>query len=125
MTLAGDPGPNAVASTPLNQQAAVKLDANGNGTVSLGPQGRNVWRLLVAAVSTTTTKTSKCLIYMGLSALPGNLIDGTTTGQLDSTDLVERYPLVAGEKIFAQWTGGNPGDFATLSIFGSEQTQPS
>lgn len=111
-------------SAPINTSNEVTLDANGNGECDLGPQGPHVWRITVAAVSIpNAVKSPVCKVFMGRDTNPNNLIDGTFTGQLDATELVARYPLTAGERIFAVWTGGDVGAVATLSIYGDEYTQ--
>lgn len=116
-------GVGSPITTPLNSSGSVRLDANGNGIVALGPQGSAVWALTVAAVSTSTSvKVPQCSVYMGTSAVPANLVDGTFTGNLDSTDRVSGWPLLPGQQVWAVWSGGDAGATATLSIIGTERT---
>lgn len=126
MTLAGG-APSGVPTTPLNLVNRAVLDGAGNGRCSLGPNGGGlVWQLTAAAIKTSTSaKVPSCDIYMGRTATPENLIDTTTIGNSNSTSRVAAYPLQSDERIFAVWTGGDPGAEAFLSIFGTERTGPS
>lgn len=106
---------------PLNTSGSVTLNASGTGTVTLAPGMGLRWALTVAAVSTSTSvKVPQCNIYMGGSPTPDNLVDGTFSGNLDSTGRVDGLPLMNGQKVMAVWTGGDVGAKATLSITGTE-----
>jgi len=101
----------------LNEAKNVVLDSNGNGTVQIGPAKANErWRVRTVAVSTSTAvKVPTASVYTGYLA-PGNLIGGTYTGSNDSTDVdVELGP---GSFLTVQWTGGDAGARATVSIYG-------
>lgn len=105
---------------PLNLAASVKLDASGNGTAQLSPGIGQVWNLTAAAVSTSTAVLfPTCSIYVGATISPSTFVDATYTGNQDSTDRVNLYPLMFAETIFAVWAGGDPGAIATLSILGT------
>jgi hypothetical protein len=121
MTYSGEP-----ATTPLNQFDNCILDASGAGTCMLEPPGGAVvWQIGVAAVQTVPAVLVPTVkIYMGPSATAPYLVDGTSTGDLDATSLVAAFPLQAGQKIFAVWSGGDVGATGTLSIVGVERTKP-
>lgn len=109
------------APVSFSDAASVVLDANGNGTVSLGPkiQGQK-WNLSVAAIRTSTAnKIPQCSLYMGGPPDPSNMIDGTYSGDLNSSSRVDAFPLFPGQKLYAVWTGGDPGATATLSVVGT------
>jgi hypothetical protein len=104
---------------PLNTFGSVVLDGSGNGIVTLGPRIGQRWNVLTAAVSIpNAVKIPQANIYIGGSASPGNLVDGTFTGNLDSTSKTANYQIPQQESIIAQWIGGDPGATATLSITG-------
>jgi hypothetical protein len=107
---------------PLNTFANVKLDSSGNGTAQVGPNIPGVtWIPTTAAVFTTSTaNTPLANLYLG-SVSPVNFLGGTYDGNNDSTDL--SVTVMNGMQIFCQWTGGDAGAQATLSIFGT-QTVP-
>jgi hypothetical protein len=110
-------------SYPLNLAVFVKLDGSGNGTVSLGPYVGQRWRLSNAAVSTSTAvKVPTCILYMGGAAVPGFQVDSTYTGSQDASAKVDAFPLTNGQKIFAVWSGGDANAIATLSLFGTVET---
>lgn len=113
-------------SRPLNTSDRATANAAGTATVSLAPRIGQRWRLENAAVSTDALPTAplvpQCNIYMQGSPTPNNLIDGTFTGNLDSTGRVSAMPLTNGQPITAVWTGCNVGDVCTLSISGTEES---
>jgi hypothetical protein len=110
-------------SYPLTTNASVTLGGSGNGTVSLGPQVGQRWRLRTASILIPNAiLIPQCKIYMGGAALDPFFIDGTYTGALASTSNVNGRPLTNGQRIFAVWTGGNPGAVATLTIAGTVET---
>lgn len=112
-----------INSRPINQAANATLDGTGAGTAYLGPAPGKVWRLTIAAVQTNTAvKVPTCIIYMGAAATSNNLIDGTFTGNLDTSDAVTAYDLSNGNYLWAVWSGGDPGSIGTVSIYGFEDT---
>lgn len=110
---------------PVNTFATVTLDGSGNGVCKIGVSNRNqVMNLTVAAIRVTSALIASkpvpaCIIYIGPTNTDDNIIDGTMVGSLNSTSRVSGHPIMYGDYIWAAWTNGNPGDIATLSIFGS------
>jgi hypothetical protein len=105
----------------------VTLDGFGNGVTSLGPNVGEEWRLDIAAIRTSTfadptVPVPSCEIFMGASLDPQFLVDGTFSGNLNSTDAVSSFPLTAGQKCWAKWSNGDPGSTAVLSITGVANT---
>lgn len=114
-------------SYPLNESNNVTLDVGGNGTTSLGPNVGEQWTISNAAIRTSTAtdpnvNVPSCNIYVGAAPLPQFLVDGTFTGNLNSTDAAGAFPITAGQKIWAEWLNGDPGSVATLSITGTVET---
>jgi hypothetical protein len=98
------------------------LDGSGNGTASIGPIGpREVWSPQVASVSVATNENeAACKTYVGDPISP-IFVDSTLSGSTgDSTDRISAYQVPLGWKIWATWTGGDPGAVATLSVAGTK-----
>lgn len=106
---------------PLNEAASVALNGAGAGTVSMAPHSvSQIWRLSVAAVKVSSAVLEpQCSIYIGSQPIDAFFVDGTFTGSLDSTDSVANFPISRGQKIWAVWSGGDPGAIATLSVLGT------
>ncbi len=107
---------------PLSEAAFVTLDASGNGTARIGPAAHGVtWKPTVVAVRTSTSTLSpQCRIYAGDRVTDGNFIDGTFTGQQNSTDAIAGQVLLLGQYVFAVWVGGDIGAQATLTVTGTK-----
>lgn len=96
--------------------ADVTLDASGNGEVSLGPYGTVTWHVVASSINTTSPGAGsipQCVLYQGAKR-----IDIAYDGSADSCDIP--YDLTPSMKAKAVWTGGNPGDVATLTLIGTE-----
>lgn len=108
---------------PINLANSVVLNASGGGTAKLGPNIGQRWNILTASVLVPTPNVlvPPCNIYIGGAPISDFFIDGTYTGNLDSTSRTAGYILSAGDFIFAVWTGGDVGAKATLSIYGQQQ----
>jgi hypothetical protein len=106
----------APRTVPLNTSGTVKLSAAGAGTVTLAPTGLENWHVTRVAVTVTTNVLEPVArVYIG-SVAPGNLLAGTYTGSLDSSD--EDQYVSPGQPLLCVWTGGDAGATATLSVFG-------
>lgn len=112
-------------SYPLNVSASVTFNGSGAGTVALGPNVGQRWSNITAsiAVSQPVVNEPMCSLYMGAAAIPGNLIDGTYTGSLNSSTNTSSRPLTAGQRIFAVWSGGDSAATATLTLTGTLETE--
>jgi hypothetical protein len=69
----------------------------------------------VAVSVTSNVKEPVAQVYIG-SVSPGNLLAGTYTGSLDSSD--EDQWINPAQPLLCAWTGGDAGAVATLSVFG-------
>lgn len=107
-----------MADQPLNDGADATLDAAGNGTAVLQVPALETWHLTRVAVSATSnTSEPEARVYIG-SVIPSNLLGGTYSGSLDSSD--ETQDVQPGQRIYCVWSGGDPGASATLSVFGTK-----
>jgi hypothetical protein len=104
---------------PLNTFGSAVVPASGIATVSLSPQIGQRWVVTAAAVSSSTAvKVPQCNIYIGNAPSPTNLVDGTFTGNLDSTSKTAGFIINTGQNIIAVWSGADVGATVTLSIIG-------
>jgi hypothetical protein len=109
-------------SQPLNLGTDVQLDGSGNGRAHLGPTyGPPTWHVQTISVRTSQPgqgKIPQCALYRGTEDSNG-YIDLTYDGSADSTDV--NFDITQGVEIIAVWTGGNPGNVATLSVYGTRE----
>lgn len=108
----------------LYETGQVILDGSGNGTVKLGPlSAREVWNAANASVKVAThVLEAKCFIYVGNTATPQYFRDSTLTGSTgDSTGKVDSAPIKVNTYVWAVWTGGDPGQQATLTVTGTKE----
>ena len=111
-----------MASLLLDTSASVKLNGSGNGQISLGPASGQMWTVSYTTVSTVSQAAPlpQCNISTGSTSGPVTVLDATYTGNGDSTNApATLYP---GGVLWAVWTGGNPGDVATLRVQGQSVT---
>lgn len=81
-----------------------------------------MWTVGVAAVSCSTNGSeATCRLYAGGAASQGTFVDGTTWGSTGDSTSNFASPVYAGQQVFAQWTGGDPGAIATLVVQGTRQ----
>lgn len=105
-------------------QTQITLNGSGAGTASLGPTGHGVvWTLGTISVrtgQTVSTGTCQCSIYVGDDASATNFADATFSGDTgDSTNAASGRQIRLGKQVWAVWSGGVPGDIATLTITGT------
>lgn len=111
-----------MTTLPLADSASVTLDGAGNGTARIGPAAHGVlWRPTVASVKVSTaTRSPQCRIYVGDSATDANFVDGTYTGNQNSTSNLAGQEIRLGQYVIAVWAGGDAGAEATVSISGTK-----
>jgi hypothetical protein len=93
----------------------------GVATVSVGPQGLgNVWYPAQATVGTSSgvTDSSTCSVYLGPAGVPVTLVGTIFPGGIGTLALAVP-PMSPGEYLIFQWTGGNPGDQASVNVIGT------
>jgi hypothetical protein len=107
---------------PLNMGVTTILNGAGNGRLTLGPTfGPSTWHVQTISVRTSQPGAGdipQCATYRGTEDANG-YIDTTYDGSADATDV--NFDLTQGTEIIAVWTGGNPGDVATLSVYGTRE----
>jgi hypothetical protein len=115
---------DSVSEYPFTQSGRVVLDGSGNGRVTLTPQVGQRWTVAIASVlvQPALTNIPQCSLYVGGDATPDAFIDGTYTGNLNSTDALSAHPVSSGVKVIAVWLGGDAGDTATLTLRGTQST---
>jgi hypothetical protein len=102
--------------------AQVTVQADGSATAQVAPQGLGTtWYPQQANISTSTgaDDSSTCAIYLGASALNSLQVGQSYAGGGDTVGL-SVPALTPGGLLIAVWTGGVPGDLATLSIIGTQ-----
>ena len=103
----------------LLTSGSATVAADGTATVVLGPvpPGRR-WLVDTTTVSLSTGNgTAK--VYNGTAADDGQLIEGTYSGALDTTDRINT--LGTGEAITVQWSDATPGALARVLLRGVSQ----
>lgn len=106
---------------PLNETATVLLDGSGNGIARVGPlSAREVWYPANAHVSASSNiDEAVCQIFVGDSVIPQYFRDGTFSGSSgDATDRISADIVRVGLYVWAEWTDGDPGAVATLTVTG-------
>jgi hypothetical protein len=97
---------------------------SGEGIISVGPQGLgNVWYPAQAVIGTTSgiNDNSVCNAYLGVAGVPTTLV-GTAYPGGSGTIALAVPPLSPGEYLIFEWTGGNPGDVASVNVLGTMDT---
>lgn len=101
---------------------AAVVPAGGKVSISVGPQGLGtIWYPQSAAIATTTgaADASTVTVYIGPLGLQTQIGGQSYSGGASSVGL----PVPAmwpGYFVFATWTGANPGDLATLTVYGTQ-----
>lgn len=106
----------------LQAAEVISLDADGNGTAEIGPgsQGPATWH--VTGVIVQTDRPGKAPIprvqvwldQTNAAGVQGLTYDGSfAQGHSDVT-------MTRGQKLIATWTGGQPGDIASLTVTGEK-----
>jgi hypothetical protein len=106
----------ALRVLPLAESSSAAFNAAGRAVVTLGPsRSYERWHITLTAVQTTSTTQTTLKEYRYTEA-PNNFIEGTSAGNLNSSDSVK--DLSSGERITYVWTNGTPGSVATVTIRG-------
>jgi hypothetical protein len=109
--------------SPLDTNGSVILDATGAGRVLLGPRQGQLWLPQEVIVQTTTTnKLATCVISIGHATVALKYIDDTVSGYGDVSSKISGQQIYPGTYVWAVWSGGNPGDYASLTIHGTQRT---
>lgn len=111
---------------PMRETATVTLDlVLGNGIAQLGPlSARETWYPDNVHVSANPqpVNDAQCQIFVGDTVGPNNFRDGTFAGSSgDSTDRCNADVIKSGHFVFAQWTSGDLGVQAYLTVTGEKE----
>lgn len=100
----------------LDASGSITLDGSGNGTVRLAPAGEK-WEVRRTRVECSTSTTEAVVRLYRNQVAPRYVIDGTESGSTgDTSDTV--YFLEDGVGVIVEWTGGDPGATATVTLSG-------
>jgi hypothetical protein len=105
----------------LDKDGRVVLDASGNGTVTLQPEGFRTWRVTVINVRTTQTVTQtpipQCTVYLGAKG-DGNIVAQTYMGNRSTA--TGNITVQPSQPLLIEWTNGVAGTTATVSLYGTQ-----
>ena len=106
----------------FRDSSQVTLDANGDGSIRLGPERHGVrWTINRITVQTSTdTKVPIAKVYRG-GIGDASFLTGTFVGSFDVDDGLNEE-LNHGEYLTVAWTGGDSGATATATWTGIEET---
>lgn len=103
---------------PLNTMVTTVLDGDGNGSIGTGPLSPGeTWTLgAVAFRCSSNNAEATCLTFVG-----GNFAGGSTFGSTgDSGQAAAGSVIGVGTVVEAQWSGGDPGAIAYLTVTGQK-----
>ena len=117
-------------TVPLTEWASTTLDADGNGTIQLGPNRHaNVWHPSAVSISTTADSLSTnvvpgatCSIYAGPLANFNTFVDSTYNVNGAPSSVIDGQVVYCGQYVFAIWDGATPNVTATLIVYGTQDT---
>ena len=100
----------------LDVDGSVTLDGSGYGVVRLAPAGEKWEVRRTRTECSTATNEATVKVYRNQVA-PRYVIDGTYSGSTgDTSDTV--YYLEDGQAVIIEWSGGDPGATATVTLSG-------
>jgi hypothetical protein len=109
-------------TVPLLQAAQSVIAADGTATVTVGPSGVGAkWYPNTATFGTTSGPSTSCfvILYAGFVS-QATLLNGQAYSGGGDTAGLAIPQMTPGDVIVAQWSGGIPGDTATLTVTGSQ-----
>ena len=107
---------------PLDEGFQTVLDGSGNATIVIGPSYTyQTWYPNRISVNVTSNvKEPVFKYYRGRTVGNINYLDGTYTGSNDSSAVLG-IVLHPGETLLCQWTGGDAGAIATVTLGGEKE----
>lgn len=107
-------------ATRLDASASVILDSSGYGYVRLAPTGEK-WEITRSRMECNTS-VNEALGKMYVNVISNNkVVDGTYSASTGDTSDTVVY-LEDGQAIFYEWTGGDAGATATVTLSGWRST---
>jgi hypothetical protein len=114
---------------PLGPATASVALAGGTGsaTANIGPvRVRENWQLTACGVKatfpgnqTSPTNDTECFLYAGSSAGPTTFVGKSVTGSSGDTCGLTGVTLQPGQQIWCVWVGGDAGQIATMTVYGT------
>jgi hypothetical protein len=103
---------------PVFTSASVVCDANGAGTVRIGPNTYgHTWEIhLVSITNTSVVNQSQFFLYLG-AASPSLQIGGSWSGNLDQNS--DTITLRFGDQLVGVWSGADAGSTSMMLISGT------
>jgi hypothetical protein len=110
----------------LSKTNAATVQSDGTAIVRLSPSVGEYWSPMMVRISTTSGITSYCAIFHGGSTTSDatTFIDDTYLGNGDASSFIAGTIVQYGDSIIAKWSGGNTGDAAILTIYGTYSNLP-
>lgn len=109
---------------PLQVSVPIVLNGSGNGIASAGPlSAREIWYPGNVHVAANANPTSQafCQVFVGPDTTASNYRDSTGFGSTGaSTGACNADVIRSGWRVWAVWTGGDPGVQAVLTITGTK-----
>lgn len=108
----------------LREVGFIVLDGSGNGTAKIGPlTALETWypETVAVKVNPNPANEAACTISVG-DQNTKSFRDYTVSGSSgDSTGKASGDRLVKGDHVWADWTGGDPGQRATITVMGTKE----
>lgn len=114
-------------TVPLNESQSVTLNAFGDGTAKVGPNGHGVkWSPAAVSMRTNSgpnpTNNAFGEIFAGSTATQDNFVDSTYTASTgDSSGTIDGVVLELGQYVWGVWHNGDPGAQATITVTGTQE----
>jgi hypothetical protein len=95
------------------------IPMSGQLTLSIGPDGLNVWYVVYAAIATTSGAADVSTAQVSVGPIGAGLAPGgqSYAGGGDSVGLGNQA-LRPGDYVSVTWSGGTPGDTAMVTVYG-------
>ena len=98
------------------------IAAGGAGTASVGPQGWGTrWYPQQVTIATATGPNDTSTVTFYLGAIASSQIVGTSSAGGGDTIGLAVPMMQPGDLLIAVWTGGNPGDWASMAVIGDQE----
>lgn len=113
-----------MTTQPLLQAQQITLDGSGAGQMRFGPVPFfQKWTVNIMSVTTSGPNTKQALVQVYRNLIQSTaLVDGTYSGNFDTSAVVPPIELKTGETLFVVWSGGNAAATATYRIEGIVET---
>jgi hypothetical protein len=112
---------------PIARAVSVTLNGSGTGIASTGPAITNeIWTPTSVSISCTGNQPTPtapaiatCSIYAGSGIGNSTFVDATYQVLGASSSMISGQLIYVGQLIYAVWENCNPGEVATLTVYGT------